>query len=417
MTTITNQHDRRRRKGTGRVERKRPGVYKVTVGRGTNSDGTARRRYETVRGTRQEAEARAASIYDEMGCNPTGLTLAAYYRRCFLPSKQGTTKANLNGYEKMWKHVPDEWKYSELSEPSHADLQAWIDSMSSGTARSSYKYLRALLRAAYADRLLPRTPCVASVRYPDAAGDGGGAPSGAGKVWDESETVAAWLLLRGERLEAYVLVASSTGMRREEALALDWSDFEFKVARRGILHEVTAWVTVGRALTEEDGLKGTKNAHSARRVPICGYAARRLYEIRRESGPVAAAIDGRRLKVSGFRRQWWNMWRGARMERYSRSPDVRAVPAGPLCGVVSDVTPNTLRHANITLMDERGVDARTNKRYHGHRQRDTQGVHYIRRYDMQLLEAAKIVAEAYDKVAGFAVESILGWDVDISVFE
>ncbi len=76
-----------------------------------------------------------------------------------------------------------------------------------------------------------------------------------------------------------------------------------------------------------------------------------------------------------------------------------------------------LSHANITLMDERGVEVRANRRYHGHKQRDTQGAHYIRRYNMQLLQAAKVVAAAYDEVAGFAMTMILGWDVDASAFE
>ncbi len=180
---------------------------------------------------------------------------------------------------------------------------------------------------------------------------------------------------------------------------------------------MTAWVSVDKALTEEDGMKGTKNPHSVRRVPVCGYAARRLYELRHERGPLAANLAGGRLGVSGLRRQWWNLWRGARMVRYSRSQEVREAPAGALAGRVEDVAPNTLRHASITLMDELGIDGRTNRRYHGHRQSDVQGAHYIRRYDAQLLKAAQAVAKAYDDAACFAMTMILGWDVDASAFE
>ncbi|MBR3159718.1 MAG: hypothetical protein IKF14_11560 [Atopobiaceae bacterium] len=420
MTTIAEGPEPRRQRGTGTVTRVREGVYRVRVGRGTTATGNPRYRTETVRGTRAEAEARAAVIYEEMGANERGMTLAAYYRRRFLPSKRGTTRANLNGYAKMWKHVPESWKLAELTAPARDEAQAWVDGMSPGTARSSYKYFRALLRAAFADELLPHKPCDYKIKYPEASGTEDGeeaSGSSIAKVWDASETVAAWLLMRGQRLEAYLLVASATGMRREEALVLDWSDFEFKVSRRGILHEVTAWVSVEKAVTEEDGVKGTKNAHSCRRVPICGYAARRLYELRKLRGPVAPTLDGRRLGVSGFRRQWWNLWKGARMARYSRSPAMREFSAGPLAGKVADVSPNTLRHANITLMDEIHVEARTNRRYHGHRQSDVQGAHYIRRYDMQLLKAARAVAAAYDEAAEFAMTMILDWDIDTSIFE
>lgn len=92
-------------------------------------------------------------------------------------------------------------------------------------------------------------------------------------------------------------------------------------------------------------------------------------------------------------------------------------PAGPLAGKVTDVSPNTLRHANITLMHELDIDDRTGRRYHGHKQSDVQGVHYIRRYDIQLLKAARAVAAAYDEAAEFAMTMVLDWDIDTSVFE
>ena len=83
MTTIAEGPEPRRQRGTGTVTRVREGVYRVRVGRGTTATGNPRYRTETVRGTRAEAEARAAVIYEEMGANERGMTLAAYYRRRF----------------------------------------------------------------------------------------------------------------------------------------------------------------------------------------------------------------------------------------------------------------------------------------------------------------------------------------------
>lgn len=197
---------------------------------------------------------------------------------------------------------------------------------------------------------------------------------------------------------------------------------EFRTLRRNGVDEAVAWVEVTKAVTEEDGEKGTKNEHSGRRVPICGYPARRLLEIRGE-GPIARTKTGRRLGISGFRRQWWNMWRPARDVRYSRSEALRHRQSGPLvfstdAGEEREVTrvrPNTMRHAHITLMDEAGISGRTNDRYHGHRPRDTQGAHYISRYDMQLLKAAQSVAALYDEAAEIALAMVLEWDVRISL--
>ncbi len=115
------------------------------------------------------------------------------------------------------------------------------------------------------------------------------------------------------------------------------------------------------------------------------------------------------------------MWKPAREVRYSRSKALRSKPSGPLVfetdsgegRELTRVRPNTMRHAHITLMDEAGVSARTNERYHGHKLRDTQGAHYISRYDLQLLKAAQLVAGLYDEAAEVAFSMILEWDVDI----
>lgn len=46
-----------------------------------------------------------------------------------------------------------------------------------------------------------------------------------------------------------------------------------------------------------------------------------------------------------------------------QEPGNAGVPGGPLAGKVTDVSPNTLRHANITLMHELDIDDRTGRRY------------------------------------------------------
>jgi hypothetical protein len=57
----------RARKGSGSVSEVRPGVFKLSVVAGRHSDGTVRRSFRTVRGTRTEAVRALADFVAEVG--------------------------------------------------------------------------------------------------------------------------------------------------------------------------------------------------------------------------------------------------------------------------------------------------------------------------------------------------------------
>lgn len=410
--------------GTGQITEIIAGKkYRIRVTQGTRLNGKPRSVSETINGTRAQAEARAAVLYEQLKTDTArgaGVTLAAYFEQVFLP-KQKTkqrTQANVNGYLTAWKHTPDAWKRQAIREPTYSEIENHLyksdefkkkdkngkvitpHEYNSGAAAQWLKYFKAILRDAWKAGLLSRQPLTAPPKPPKGNNN-------AGHVWDEAETAAAWLLLRGNRLEAYALIAGAAGTRREETIALNWEDVTFTSERRGILEEITAHIKINKAITEEDGEKDTKTEHSARIIPVKGYAARRLYEIRQARGAICQTLKGERLKISGLRRQWGNLWNAPADLRYSRSRETRHRSAGIFYGKITKITPNALRHSNISLFSEMGVNDSTNQRYHGHAPRTVETRHYIRRYNRALQEAAETIAQAYEEAAEFAIFSIL----------
>ena len=372
----------RRAKGHGQIIEVIPEKkYRIRVGCGFKADGKPRQKQETVNGTRAYAEWRAEQIYAELSNDVvvnSGYTLEQYYQNVVVTSRESTTKANQKALRTAWLHVPESWKRAELHEPSQTELQAWVDTMTAPTARSAVKYLRSILRQAYGDGLLARVPMTEHLRYRrESASDKDSV------VWDEEEAALVLLTVRGLNIEPYILVALGAGLRREEAMALDWEDIEH-------IGDV-AWITINKTMTEADGLTDkTKTETSARRVPVVGYVAARLKEIH-ATGHLMTGKKGA-LSIGGLMRRWRNLWRaGGRVRRNVVRPDGALFAAG-----VTRIPPNRLRHTHNSLMSEAGVDPTTSEIYHGHAPSSIEAKHYIKRNDQRLLSAARACAERLD---------------------
>jgi integrase len=373
--------DSRRARGTGSVREVKPNVWRIRVGCGRKADGTLRQKQETVHGTRAAAEYRAECLYKELRGDVvanSAYTLAQYYESVVIPSKARTSKANQDGYRYAWAHIPKHWANAELRELTQTEVQDWVDTLSPGTARSCVRYLRAILRQAYGDGLLKQQPMDYSVNMPKRTNQK--------DIWDEEDIADVLKLVRGLEIEPYILLVCGTGCRREEALARRWDDLEFD-------DDGTCWVTIDSTLTAEDGLQeSTKTEQSLRHVPICGYIAARLKEIRGH-GYLQHGSNGHALSVGGLRRRWNNLWRKGGHVRVN----VERQDGILLANGIQYITPNACRHSHITLMSELGIRDRTNRKFHGHKANDIQGRHYVKRYNKRLLRAAVTVAEAIDE--------------------
>lgn len=156
-----------------------------------------------------------------------------------------------------------------------AELEA--RGLSASTRRSAYATLRAALDAAVTDRLLARNP-VADVKRPKAS-----APKP--RAVEDDKVVQLLAAARGHRFFPILFTILETGLRRGEALALEWDDIDLDALEL----EVN-----GTLVRVEGGLKKLppKSAASRRRIPISSALANELRKARATQLETRLALGG-----------------------------------------------------------------------------------------------------------------------------
>ena len=229
------------------------GKWEIRISAGTDADGRRRRISRTVAGSREDAEREALRMEYENGAQPSAeMTLGEYFWGMFLPARSDLSPSTLENYRFSWSHVSDAFGSRILSEPSHAELQRWVASMSRGTAIHSAKLLRSVLRDAWQNGLLLREPMAYPLRYPRADAE-------ALRVWSADEALEALEALRGHRMLPLVLLMVGAGLRRSEALAASWEDISWDGGCCSVI--------VDKSMRRGE-LRRTKNAASVRSAPV-----------------------------------------------------------------------------------------------------------------------------------------------------
>lgn len=328
--------------------------WEVQACRGYREDGRQRRVSRRVHGTLRDAQALAVRLDIEMGANPSlGMlaTLDSYFDGVFIPGRSDLDPKTLDNYRTIWRvHVSPRFGSHPLAEPHPAEVQAWVSSMSRGTAMHAAKLLRSVLRDAFYMGILPSEPMRRPLRYPRAK-------DGKLDVWDGSEVLYVLSRLHGHRLLPLVTVMVGAGLRRSEALALSWEDMSFSP---GYVR-----MTIDKAARREDG--GTKNAGSVRVVAVMEPFASILEGCRGE-GPICA------ISEAGVRSLWPRLFHaGMPLE------GMRYIPM------------KQLRATNTTLMHEAGVPDTTLSMVHGHTDVRTDYRHYIAPTSTAADSAAKML--------------------------
>ena len=327
------------------------GVWEVSACRGRRQDGRQNRISKRVHGTYADAEIVGAQLDLQLGAVQPTETLDEYFSRRFIPSRSDLDPKTIDNYRTIWRcHVSPAFGSMPVSEPPHADIQRWALSMSRGTSVHAVKLLRCVLRDAWYAGLLPSEPMARPVRYPKLH-------AGKADVWDADEVSDAMRRLRGHRLEPLVAVMLGGGLRRSEALALDWGDLRFG---DGLVR-----LTVSKAASREDGM--TKNPQSVRAVSI-GEPFASALERRRGAGPICP------LKPDGVRSLWKRMFASG-----GTLGDMRYIPM------------KQLRATHTTLMHEAGVSDTTISMVHGHSDVRTDYRHYIAPTSRAADDAARAV--------------------------
>jgi integrase len=288
------------RSAIGSIQRLGKDYYRVSVEGKSKQDGGRTRKVKRVRGTRSEAEAVLAKMkLDEGKLDGCELTLGEYWKVFYEPTLSSLAESTASSYRYAWNGLVEPlFGDRKMSELKARDVEHGLLSIEKpGAQRNAYKLLRQMYNEAYRDELVEDNPMTRRIRLkrmnayqPDVL------------LLDD---VPAWLdAVRGSKWEPVLLVMLFGGLRREEACALFWEDFEFGVGMCSIRVDKTLTEVRGKLV---DG--PTKTAESTRTVFLGGSIAGRMLELS-GVGPLCPDSNGNRTRPDRVSREYRKLMQG-----------------------------------------------------------------------------------------------------------
>ena len=349
------------------------GRWRVEVERGYRTDGRRRRECRTVTGTQAQAQIVAAQLAADMGRSDAygdSVTLDEWYLAFRdRPSVRGTPRApNTLAYydQSMRKHISPALGAVPLSRITHEMVSACVRASSSPT--STKTTLRAVLRAAYDEGLMPSRPMDrrVPVHAPRMAPH---------EPWSRFEAMAAISADWPDPMLAAYLVLGLSGLRKEEALGVRPVDVReastYSVATGEVVTSLV--VDVAWTYTRLGGHRhATKSDATARTVPVLvpgrPLLLRSMSELRDAAEDVGAWAMGRLVDLDTYAFDY-------RWEKALKSLGLRHIP------------PKMLRHTSSTIMETAGVSPDLADKMHGRSDHSTTYRNYYRP-DVALMEEA-----------------------------
>lgn len=318
----------------------------IQVSRGWRSDGSRRRLTKRLSGvTPEEAEIELAKMAMSLGSSDLigdSVTLRAYYYGIFRDglSNRGTPRTNstLRFYDSAMEcYVLPAIGDVYLSSITHDQVARVVQE--AGSPRNCKRTLRAVLMAAYDAGYIEERPFSRRIRTHTEK-------KAQELPWDAQEVAAAIEAARAYRrpeVLAYLALGLS-GLRKSETMAVRPCDLSMSTVVDFTTGESRTSMTVSitRSYTSDDGVKeSTKNAASARSVPVFVPLRDDLAAIAQQCDPQARIID---MGETGLR----NMWL-----RFLDESGLRRIP------------PGMLRHTSDTLALDAGVAPDLVDKMHG----------------------------------------------------
>ena len=339
-------------------KRQRPdGTWEVRVTHGRRRDGSPRTVSRVV-ATEAEADAAIVALAAEMGRSPSmgdPMTVDAYFWGVFVPRKEASrTRATADFYASAYRtHIAETFGQLPLDAVPKATIRTWAAQLPAQSAPAYVRALRAVLRSAWEDGLVPEEPMRGRLDLPSR--DTRPAP-----VWTAEQAADALSRLRGADVEPLALIMVGAGLSASESRALDWESLSADCSE----------VTVEGAYTQRDGMKGPKTSRRYRTVPVLGVCAARLRELRGE-GPLVLNRRGRRMGPGTVAKRWRALWESGVMDGVPR------------------IAMNRLRATHETLMLRAGVPDALNSAIHGHSQKVAYS-HYLAPVTADAARAARV---------------------------
>jgi integrase len=311
-----------------------------------------RRRFVTVRGGKRDAQRELAKLVasaDDGTLPDASRVTVAEYLRAWLAGALNLSPKTRERYDELVQHqiAPHlgDVKLQKLR-PEH--LEQWHSALiatgiSARTVGHAHRVLSVALKRALENGSVSRN--VAAVRRPPAVEER------EVEILSPDQVKAVLDSLRGHSLHPIASLALTTGMRRGELLALEWSDVDLD---RAVLR-------VERSLEETRAglrLKPPKTKRGRRNIALPPEAVAMLREHRkmqmelrlalgRGGQPmlVFSTIEGKHLKPNGLSRSWRQTCKAKKLPR---------------------VQFHALRHTHASTLIRAGVDVLTISRRLGH---------------------------------------------------
>lgn len=249
--------------------------WRLRIEDGVNADGSRKFRYETIRGTEEDAQRRRFAIlqaHDEGSwAAPEKVTFGAFFEQ-WVDNRLAlgkTTRTTAENYRKMYQYyLRDTIGGLRLQRVTAQNLQSIYSEMAKrGLSMTTVNHVHviagACIRAARRAKLL-KSNIMEEVEAP-------AANRSKPKALDESAAVELLQSIEGHWMEPIVALALATGLRRGEVLGLRWSDIDLAGARlhvRGQMKEYQDGSTEWSAPKTESALRTVSLGQDADRKSV-----------------------------------------------------------------------------------------------------------------------------------------------------
>jgi len=235
----------------GHLRERSKGTWAIILDLGRDAAGKRRQKWHSFKGTKRQAENELARLVTEMEggtyIEPVKLTVAAYLRRWLEDQVKPTKSArSYERYEEVIRlHLAPALGHLPLAKLTPLDIQGYYTKalqtgrrnghkggLSARTVAQQHVILKSALKQAVRWRLILRNP--ADAVDPPRAKDR------EMMCLDEEQSAQVLEAARGTRLYMPLMLALTTGMRRNEILGLRWRDIDLeggKLAVRQSLSE------------------------------------------------------------------------------------------------------------------------------------------------------------------------------------
>lgn len=306
----------------GSITKSKSGAWVCRVTVGYDSNGRRIQKSKSVRGTKKDARQALNKLlaqYNLVSPDAVNMTLSQFIDDVYLPwhDKKYPRRDSMAKLHEILGYVKDELGGIELTKLTRRKVEVYaLDAPNWKTDK-----LRAVLRKAVEWDYIAKNPMDGISKHVEEPKR---------KRLTTEQLADVLFAFEGDKLEPVVLLMASCGLRKSEALAVNWEDIDYQSGR---LRIEKGW----HYIKGEGWFEPTKNANSNGIVYVPKSALKRLGEIRdgRTGALCAAPRTGGRLSPNTASVIWRKMVR-------------------PLLG--DDYVPmENLRHTHGSILFDEGV--------------------------------------------------------------